>query len=303
MKFLAEHIMRGRWQAAMVASALAFLSMLLPPASLLSSAAIALVTLRRGAHDGAFVMLSACAIAALMSIVLLGNYKFALAYGVVLWFPVWIVAIILRESRRLSLVLELAAIFGALVVVSVYLFMQNPSTLWNQILAAVIEPMASQLENSEIEVGQEAIANMSKFMTGMLVTGYISGLLLGLLIGRWWQSVLYNPGGFRQEYLALRAHPVFAMVSVIVLLVAILGSGILSEAAWNVVIPIFLFYVFIGTAIAHSLIAAMKAKTYLLPFFYVLLFLIPHVLLPVALMGLSDTWLNLRNKASMNTGV
>jgi hypothetical protein len=301
MKFLAEYIMRGRWQAAMVASALAFLSLLLPPASLLSSAAIALVTLRRGSHDGAFVMLSACAIGALMSIFLLDNYIFALVYGVVLWFPVWIVAVILRESRRISLVLLLAAIFGAIVVVSVYLFVQNPSGLWSQILTTVIEPMASQLENSEIEL-QQAISNMSRFMTGLLVTGYISGLLLGLIIGRWWQSVLYNPGGFRQEYLALRAHPVFAIVSVIVLLLAIFGSGILSEVAWNVVIPIFLFYVFIGTAIAHSLIAAMKAKTYLLPVFYVLLFLIPHVLLPVALMGLSDTWLNLRNKISMNTG-
>ncbi len=293
--------MRGRWQAAMVASALAFLALLLPPASLLSSAAIALVTLRRGAHDGAFVMLSACAISALMSIFLLGNYVFALAYGVVLWFPVWIVAIILRESRRLSLVLQVVAIFGAIVVASVYLFMQDPSGLWNQMLTAVIESQASQLENSEIELRQ-LISTMSRFMTGMLVTGYISGLLLGLIIGRWWQSVLYNPGGFRQEYLTLRAHPAFAIVSVMVLLLAIFGSGILSEVAWNVAIPMFLFYVFIGTAIAHSLIAAMKAKTYLLPVFYVLLFLIPHVLLPVALMGLSDTWLNLRNKISMNTG-
>jgi len=302
MKFLAEYIMRGRWQAAMVASALAFLALLLPPASLLSSAAIALVTLRRGAHDGAFVMLSACAISALMSIFLLNNYMFALAYSVVLWFPVWIVAIILRESRRLSLVLQLTAIFGAIVVVLVYLFVKEPSVLWSQILTAVVEPMTSQLENSEIEVRQ-AITNMSKFMTGMLITGYISGLLFGLFIGRWWQSVLCNPGGFRQEYLALSAHPVFAIVSIIVLLLAFFGSGTLSEVAWNVVIPIFLFYVFIGTAIAHSLIAVMKAKTYLLPVFYVLLFLIPHVLLPVALMGLSDTWLNLRNKTSMNTGV
>ncbi len=302
MKFLAEYIMRGRWQAAMVASALAFLSLLLPPASLLSSAAIALVTLRRGAHDGAFVMLTACAVGALMSIILLGNYIFALVYGVVLWLPIWIVAIILRESRRLSLVLELSVIFGAIIIVAAYLLIPDPSGLWRQILTAVVEPMLSQVENSEIEV-QQAISNMSKFMTGMLVTGYISGILLGLFLGRWWQSVLYNPGGFRQEYLALKAHPVFAIVSVIVLLAAILSSGMLSEVSWNIAIPIFMFYVFIGTAIAHSLIAAMKAKTYLLPVFYVLLFLIPHALLPVALMGLSDTWFNLRNKAPMNTGV
>lgn len=286
----------------MVASALAFLSLLLPPASLLSSAAIALVTLRRGAHDGAFVMLTACAVGALMSIILLGNYIFALVYGVVLWLPIWIVAIILRESRRLSLVLELSVIFGAIIIVAAYLLIPDPSGLWRQILTAVVEPMLSQVENSEIEV-QQAISNMSKFMTGMLVTGYISGILLGLFLGRWWQSVLYNPGGFRQEYLALKAHPVFAIVSVIVLLAAILSSGMLSEVSWNIAIPIFMFYVFIGTAIAHSLIAAMKAKTYLLPVFYVLLFLIPHALLPVALMGLSDTWFNLRNKAPMNTGV
>ena len=300
MRFLADYIMRGTWQAAGVASALSFLSLLLPPASILSSATIALVTLRRGARDGVFVLLLACAISTALSLLLLGNYLFALVYGFVLWLPVWVISIILREGGRLILVLQILAVFGVISIALAYFLIAEPATLWSQILSVAVEPMLSRTEASEAEV-QQAITNMAQYMTGIAAMGFISGLSLGLFLGRWWQSVLFNPGGFRQEYLALRAQSGFAIASVFVVLLAIFSSGKLSEVAWNMSIPLFLFYIFIGTAIAHSLITAMKNKQYLLPVFYVLLFMIPHALLPVALIGLSDSWLNLRNRVSNHT--
>jgi hypothetical protein len=300
MKSLAAYIMRGRWQAAAVASVLAFLSLLLPPASILSSATIALITLRRGAHDGFFVLLLACAISTLMGLLLLGSYLFALVYGFMLWLPVWVVSIILRESKQLSLVLKISAVFSLVSVAIAYFVMTDPAASWNQVMSLVVEPMLPETEGSETEIKQ-AIAGMSKYMTGLTATGFVSSLLFGLFLGRWWQSVLYNPGGFRQEYLALRAQAGFAIGSVLVVLVALFSSGRFSEIAWNLSIPLFMFYIFIGTAIAHSLLTAMKTKRYLLPIFYVLLFMIPHALVPVALIGLSDSWLNLRNRVSNHT--
>lgn len=300
MRFLANYIMRGRWHAAGVASTLAFLSLLLPPASIISSATIALFTLRRGAHDGIFVLLLACAISTAMSLLLLGNYLFALVYSFVLWLPIWGISIILREGGRLLLVMQISAVFGVLSIAMAYFLIADPAALWNQILSVAIEPMLSRTEASEAEV-QQAITNMSQYMTGIAAMGFISGLLLGLFLGRWWQSMLYNPGGFRQEYLALRAKPGFSIGSILIVILAIASSGKLAEVAWNMSIPLFLFYIFIGTAIAHTVITAMKNKHFLLPIFYVLLLMIPHALLPVALIGLSDSWLNLRSRVSNHT--
>ena len=177
MTFLAAYIMQGRWRAAAVASALAFLSLLLPPASILSSATIALVTLRLGAHDGIFVLLCACAISTLMSMLLLDNYLFALVYGFVLWLPVWIISIILRETRQLSLVLQISVGFSVLVIAIVYFLIPEPSVAWNRALSLVVEPIFSEIDAPEAQV-KLAIANMSKYMTGITVTGFVSGLLL-----------------------------------------------------------------------------------------------------------------------------
>jgi hypothetical protein len=40
----------------------------------------------------------------------------------------------------------------------------------------------------------------------------------------------------------------------------------------------------------------MKLGRYMVPMFYITLFLIPHAMLIVGLVGLSDPWLNLRKK-------
>ena len=92
MGFLATYIMRGRWQAATAVSVLAFLSLFMPPISIVSSAALALVTLRRGAYEGLTVFgISLTGMTVLGAI--LGSVSFTALYGLVLWLPIWIVAI------------------------------------------------------------------------------------------------------------------------------------------------------------------------------------------------------------------
>lgn len=293
MNFLARFIMKGRMQAMTVASSLALLSLILPPVSIVSSATVALVTLRRGAYEGLLVLLSACIAAAILGLLVIGNFQFALGYALVLWLPVWMLSIALREGRHLSLALEIASALGILGVIGFYLFVQDPSNFWHPILNIMIEPM---LQASEIPVEQikQISAMLAKYMTGIIATGSVTGLLLGLLLARWWQSNLYNPGGFGIEYLSLRMPPRFTMATLVVIVVAAISSGILSEVAWNIGTILFMLYTFIGTAIAHALIASTKAKRFLLPLFYVLIFIVPHIVIPVAIIGISDTWLNLR---------
>src|SRR3569832_556219 len=69
MRGFAQYIMRGRVQAMLVAVAMAILSLVLPPMNYLSSAVIALVTLRRGWQEGLIIIVGASAVMTLFTLV------------------------------------------------------------------------------------------------------------------------------------------------------------------------------------------------------------------------------------------
>lgn len=279
-------------QAMIVASTLALLSLIMPPVSIVSSASVALVTLRRGAFEGFYVLACSSVAAALLAYFLLGNYQFAMLYGAVLWLPVWLISIVLREGRYLSLAVEIAVLIGILSVAGFYFYDSAPAAMWKNVLVQMLPP------NAPVEEIQPTLDILSHYMTGIVAAGSVFGLLFGLFLGRWWQSVLYNPGGFRQEFLSLSTHPRLVIGSIAVIAVAALASGVISEIAWNIGILLFVLYAFIGTSVLHTVFAAMKLGRFMVPMLYITLFLIPHALLPVALIGLSDPWMNLRNKIS-----
>jgi hypothetical protein len=279
-------------QAMIVASTLAMVSLIMPPVSIVSSASVALVTLRRGAVEGLIVLGCSTAVAGVLGFFLLGNYQFVLLYGMVLWIPVWLISIILREGRYLSLAVEIAVLIGVLGVVGCYLYNAELAVMWKSMLSQMVPP------NAPVEDIQHTLDVLSHYMTGIVAAAAVFGLLFGLFLGRWWQSLLYNPGGFRHEFLSLNTHPRLAIGSIVVVVIASLSSGVISEVSWNIAILLFVLYTYIGTAVLHTVFAAMKMGRYIVPMFYVTLFLIPHFMLPVALVGLSDAWMNLRNKIS-----
>jgi len=293
--FLASYIMQGRLQAMLVASTFALLSLKFPPISVLSSAAVALVTLRRGASEGFYVLISSAVAAGLLGFFVLGNYQFVLLYGMVLWLPVWLISIVLREGRHLSLAVEIAVLLGVIGVVAYYQYNDDPSAMWKSVLLQMVS------EKAPVENVQRTVDGLAHYMTGVVAAGSVFGLLFGLFLGRWWQSLLYNPGGFKQEFLALNTHPRLALGSIAVIVLAAASSGSVSEIAWNVTILLFVLYIFIGTAVMHTVFSGMKMGRYLVPMFYITLFLLPHALLPVALVGLSDAWLNIRKKHTNQT--
>jgi hypothetical protein len=284
--------MRGRMQAMIVASSLALLSLMMPPVSVLSSAAVALVTLRRGAFEGFYVLACSSVAAGLLGFLALGNYQFALLYVMVLWLPVWLISIILREGQYLSLAVEIAILIGIVGVIGFYLIATDPVVMWKAVLSQMIPADAPVADI------QRTIDVLVHYMTGVVAAGSVFGLLFGLFLGRWWQANLYNPGGFRQEFLSLETKPRLSIGSIAVIAIALISSGAISEVAWNVSILLFVLYTVSGTAVLHTVFSGMKLGRYMVPMLYITLFLIPHIMLLVALIGLSDPWLNLRKKKS-----
>ena len=200
MRGLAEFIMRGRWQALGVA--------VLGSGSLLfgwvSAAAIALVTLRNGSASGGWLtlwaILPAIIIAAITSdtgsvLLLLGTFS---------------LAVILRESVSLSLAVmasvPLALLGGAALTLFNGVFLQELVATFNQALAQFEQELA-QGEAAEMVFNGVSVPQVA----ALLATGNAVIALLSLILGRYWQASLYNPGGFGEEFRALRL-PVGAVV-------------------------------------------------------------------------------------------
>ncbi len=288
MNFLATYIMRGRIQAMIVASSLALLSLMMPPVSVLSSAAVALVTLRLGAKEGLTILGCSSLATAILGFLVIGSFQFALMYVMVLWLPVWLIAIVLRESRSLFLTIEIAVWVGVLGVIGFYLYDADPAALWKSILTQMIPVEAPVVDL------QQKIDMLVHYMTGIIAAGSVCGLLFGLFLGRWWQANLYNPGGFKQEFLFLQCKGRLSVGAFALVGIALATSGVISEIVWNTTILLFVLFAVTGTAVLHTVFSKMKLERFIVPMLYITLFLIPHAILLVVLVGLSDPWLNLR---------
>lgn len=301
MQFLAAYIMKGRVQAMTVAAALALVSLAFPPVSIVSSASVALVTLRRGGKEGLYVLLCACLAAAVMSVFLKIGYQFALLYGAVLWVPIWLISIVLREGRHLGVAIEIAVLLGVVAVLGFYLYQPQPAQVWVEVLSVMMQPMLDAKPDVSAEQIKHSAQVFAHFMTGAIAAGSVFGLLFGLVLARWWQAALFNPGGFRGEFLALKGHAKVAMATVLLIVVAALSTGILAEICWNLLLVLFVLYTFIGTAVLHASFAVMKGSRLMVPVLYLTLVLIPHMMALIAICGLLDNWLDLRKKISNST--
>jgi hypothetical protein len=290
MKWLAAYVMRGRLEAVLFAATLAMLSMLVVPLSVFSSAAVALVTLRKGAYEGFIILVCSCLAAGVLATLIQVPWLFIVIYLLIFWLPVWLIAVVLRVGRHITLAVEIAVLIGAVGVVGYYLYNTDPEGMWKQVMPKMVPA------NAAVENIKQMIDLMAPFMTGIAAAMSVLTMLLALFLGRWWQSLLYNPGGFKQEFLELRVQPKLSFACVAIMAIAIVSSGILSQIAWNTTVLMFLFYTIIGTAVLHTVFSRMKIGQYAVPMFYITLFLIPYSLLPVALVGFSDTWLDIRNR-------
>jgi hypothetical protein len=304
MEFFPATIMRSKMTAIMVASAFALLSLKIPLVSVVSSATVALVTLRLGAIEGLYILGCSCLASILLGFFLLGDYQVPLFYSLILWTPVWLISVILREGRHLFLAIEIAIIIASITVAAAYLYEPNLAEFWQAVFNPLLEPA---LVNSYPEIPAKTIRHFLDIsyhlMTGLIAQSYVAGLLAGLFLGRWWQAILYNPGGFKKEYLSLRGQQSLAIATLVIFAAAWFLTGLIAEISRNVSILLFVLYAFIGTIILHCAFSNLKQKGFMIPFLYITMMFIPYALIPAAIIGLTDTWLNLRSKIPNQTSV
>ncbi len=296
MRSLAGFAMRGRSQAALVAAASALLSLVLPLVAVISSAVVALVTLRQGAREGLLVAGIAGLGSGVLAWLALGTPWPGLGFLIVLWVPLWALALVLRVTRSLALAVQGAVLSGLLILLGLHLATDDPAAYW----VGILEPLrASLVEGGVIAeaASQALIEGLSRWMTGAFAASLYVQFLLGLLLGRWWQAALYNPGGFGAEFRGLRLSPVLGYAAL-----ALVGLRLWQpEAIWGfellvLILPLLFLQ---GLAVVHGIRHSLGAGVGWLAALYALLVVaMPYAEVLVSGLGLADLWLDVRGRVA-----
>jgi hypothetical protein len=296
MKGLASFVMRGPSQAVMATSVLALLSLILPLLGILSAACVGLVTLRQGAKHGLGVSLLATLACGVLIWISFGNPLPSLGFLIVQWMPILLLGLFLRSSRSLNLTIESGLVFGLLVIVGQYLFLGDPTSFWQTQLEPLVEELvqAGVLPQTD---STEVVQQVAKWMSGMLAAGIFLQLIFSLLMARWWQSLLYNPGGFRAEFHDFRMHRLFGALGVPALLILVMVNREAPSVLGYLALLLLAILFIQGLAVIHGVLGKMGAGTVWLVGFYLLLILVlPQAMMVLATLGLLDIWIDFRSR-------
>ncbi len=281
---IANFVMRGRIQAILATTLFAAFSFWLAPLSIVSAAIICLLTLRLGPYNGFVALASATAILALSFVALpIGESELALVFACVVWLPMWVLAIVLRQTVSLPTTLYVAGAITLLIPLMFHVALGDPIVWWTEILTEFL-PDA---------FGETEILAAAKLMTGIIAALFLLSLMFSLFLGRWWQARLYNPEGFYEEFINLRFHKVISGVALGLMLLTIIAqhSGLIADITF-----VFLTLCCVpGVALIHSWVHHTKAnKAWLIALYLVLFVLSRPAIFLLAIITISDAWLNYR---------
>jgi len=278
MRALAEFIMRGRMQAGSVA----FFGNLVP---FVSPAAVSLVTLTRGSSEGFLLVL--WALMPLLVILFTSNDANAIVMllSIVSVVCVWLASELMKLRSSWPEVLIFIVAMSAISTILMAIFFADKLTALETLITEFFKG-AQQYEN-KFAIGKN-------FLVG--VAGYVVALtsVVSLMLGRWWQAALYNPGGFKLEFHQLR----FSVTSSVIILVGMfIFEYILQDcSSWASLLSLPLMLS--GIALLHYGVTFFQLSSYwLLVFYAALLFLSPLSIMLVGV-GFLDSIFNIRSRLS-----
>lgn len=286
MRAIAEFIMRGRMQATLVVAGCAALPMLY----WLGAAAGSFVLLRRGLKDA-------------LGVLALGMLP------ALIW---WLYSddpralMVLLGSSGLALVLRASESWNRVLLVSIAM-----GWVFSVVLGAVYRPQIESLAQELVKILPLALGDLYQqfsveerarlaSLIAPILTGLIAALLqivsvLSLIVGRYWQALLYNPGGFGREFRTIRIPLGPAML---LLACMLLGPNFGSQMAMLTPlcsVPL----VFAGLALIHGLVAEKRLARFWLVGLYVTLLLFMQLIYPLlVLLAIVDSLIDFRGRST-----
>jgi hypothetical protein len=199
-------------------------------------------------------------------------------------------AAVLRSSVSLPLAVLASIAVGVLSGLALMTFgtayLEQMVALFGEFLANM-EQQLSQGEQS-VELARPTAAQIA----GMMGAGTGVTSVLCLMLGRYWQAALYNPGGFGSEFRLLRYTPVVAMAMALAA-IALSALG-LEYRTWAVIALLPLS--FAGLALVHARVQWKGQGTGWLVGFYLAWLLLDPIKLMVVFAAIADSWFDFRQR-------
>lgn len=283
MHDLASYIMRGPRQAALVAT----VATIIPMMFWLGAAAVALVVLRFGLVRGLTVAVWPMLPAAMW--MYWANDPNALV--------VIPLAMLMAEVLRSTVSWSLSWLVGG--VVALVLGVLSP-TLMPQTVAFLLEFAQTLFEamrsSGALAVGgaeAEMKATFELLVVASLAATMFGSAIFSVFMARAWQSRLYNPGGWQQEFQQMRLH----RLSLVLLALAFMLLPNIGINAMFVLMVAMTPMLICGLALMHGIVARKRMGVQWLVATYVLvLVLMPTSLLLLALLALIDSLVDFRGR-------
>lgn len=267
MRGLAEYVMTGRRQAIIAVVLLG----LIPLLNLLNPVVVGLVILRKGINEGLIVF--AWALLPLLAWASIDLVPLIMLLGITG------LGLLLRETESWEFTLLAAIIVG--VCVEIYFRLQP----------AMLDVLMMQVEvylQNNTQAGVQ-IEDVRSVMTSVIGAVYMFLSIVLLMLSRWMQAALYNPGGFQKEFHSLRIEQKVGLVLITLMLFSSFEVNIPSSWVLYLVLPL----MFSGVALIHAVVERRKLSTMWLVTFYVVLML-PVVVQLLVLLALVDSWYDFR---------
>lgn len=278
MRVLAEFIMRGRMQACLVG----VFGSLLP---FVSVSTIGLVTLRKGAAEGFIVSLWVI-LPLLLSYMFSASSPFMAVVSGVALINMALVANAHRVTADWNFSLGIATLSGVVLVCLAALLFQAEM---NDFVNELEEMLATASEQS----GQTMLVLTRNGFLAFVAWVVIFNTVIGLVLSRWWQALLYNPGGFQEEFQTLRLSPKLSLVCLSIFIAGLALGGNYQLWLRLASIPLLIG----GLAIVHYVVQHKGFGRQVLVVMYVGLFLFgPVLMVLLGALGAADSVMNFRKR-------
>ncbi len=292
---MAGFIMAGRIQAAIFVVISTLISLLMPPLIVFCNAAIALITLRKGWQQGIIYTLLATLTLVLISIALNQSAYSGLIAGITTWLPMVLIASILAMTGSWGRTLLYTLVLSIVGVLLFHLVHPDAAAFWTPVLEQMkpLLQQAYQLDEGKLD---ETIKNAASWMTGTFASALVIIAILSLIIARQWQAMLYNPGGFGEEFRQIRIGKQAAVALVVAIILAVITANQLIIELIMVGIAIFMFQ---GLSLAHAIVKQRNMGVGWLVGLYVFMFLLlVQMIVLLATFGIIDNFVDFRKKVA-----
>lgn len=286
MKALAEFAMRGRRESILVA----LICTSLPLMFLVGAAVVGLTILRKGISQGVVILGWAILPAIGWLITSSDPTPLLVVTGTAA------LAAVLRSSVSWASCLIASLIIGIICgFVLQWLVPEIVQELINtssQMIADMNMEQLKQLDQAQIDLF------LGQLMISMAAAAHVVFMLISLMLARYWQSALYNPGGFQEEFHALRIPNRMTLV----LIAIVIFGGSVSPAISGWIPLITVPFALSGLALAHGLVFKKGlGRHWIIGMYMLLMMAMPYMYSVLVIAAIVDSYADFRSRVAPAT--